>query len=62
VPVEHLRTYETELYQFLETRQAALVAALRDKKQIDDDVKKALNAALEEFGKSFAASGKTAAA
>ena len=62
IPVDQLRVYEIELFQFLETRQTALVAALREKKQIDDDVKKALNAALEEFGKSFVGSGKTAAA
>jgi F-type H+/Na+-transporting ATPase subunit alpha len=62
VPVEQVRAYETELFQFLDTRQGPLVDALREKKQLDDDVKAALNAALEEFGKSFAATGRTAAA
>jgi F-type H+-transporting ATPase subunit alpha len=60
VPVEQVRAYETELYQFLDARKAALVAALSDKKQIDDAIKPELNAALEEFGKTFAASVKAA--
>jgi F-type H+/Na+-transporting ATPase subunit alpha len=62
IPVEQVRPYETELFQFLDTRKAALVAGLSEKKQFDDALKGELNAALEEFGKSFAASGKTAAA
>jgi len=60
IPVEQLRAYENELFQFLETRRADLVAALAEKKQLDDDIKAALNAALDEFGKTFAASVKVA--
>src|SRR5204862_494651 len=41
IPVEQLRAYETELFQFLDTRQGPLVDALREKKQLDDDVKAA---------------------
>jgi F-type H+-transporting ATPase subunit alpha len=62
VPVESVRTYEAELYKFLDTRRAQLLAAIADKKQLDDAIKGELNAALEEFGKSFAASQKGAAA
>jgi F-type H+-transporting ATPase subunit alpha len=61
-PVEQLRAYEIELYKFLDTRKSGLMKALSDKKQIDDAVKADLNQSLEEFGKSFAASNKTAAA
>src|SRR6188768_737882 len=39
IPVEQLRAYEVELFQFLDTRKAALVAALVDKKAIDDVIK-----------------------
>jgi F-type H+-transporting ATPase subunit alpha len=60
VPVEQLRVYEIELSQFLDTRKASLVAALNEKKQIDDTIKSELNAALEEFGKTFSASVKVA--
>jgi F-type H+-transporting ATPase subunit alpha len=59
VPVEQVRAYETELYKFLDTRRAALLSALAEKKAIDDAMKAELNAALEEFGKSFTAAQKT---
>jgi len=62
VPVEQVRAYEIDLYKFLDTRKSGLIKALAEKKQIDDQVKADLNQALEEFGKSFAAAGKTAAA
>jgi F-type H+-transporting ATPase subunit alpha len=61
VPVDRVQTYENELFQFFETRKGELVALLVEKKQIDDEVKPQLNAALEEFGKTFAAAGKSAA-
>jgi len=61
VPVEQVRAYEIDLYTFLDTRKASLLSALAEKKQIDDAVKADLNAALEEFGKTFAAANKTAA-
>jgi F-type H+-transporting ATPase subunit alpha len=53
VPVEHVKRYEAELFRFIETRKTALVAKLVEKKQIDDEIKLELNAALEEFGKTF---------
>ena len=62
VPVEAVRAYEEELYRFLDTRKPHLLSALAEKKQIDDEIKAELNAALEELGKSFAAARKTAAA
>ena len=62
IPVEQVRAYEIELYKFLETRRASLLAALVEKKAIDDAIKAELNAALEEFGKTFTAAQKTAAA
>jgi F-type H+-transporting ATPase subunit alpha len=60
IPVEQLRAYETELYRFFDTRASGLLAALIEKKAIDDQVKADLNKALEEFGKSFAATAKVA--
>jgi F-type H+-transporting ATPase subunit alpha len=62
VPVEHARAYETELYQYLEGSRPQVLSSLSAKKQIDDEVKAALNEALKEFGQMFAASHKTAAA
>ena len=60
VPVERLRRYEDDLYAFLETRHSTVLSTIAEKKILDDDLKKALNAALDEFGRTFAAS--TAAA
>jgi F0F1-type ATP synthase alpha subunit len=60
--VEDARDYETELYKFLDTRRAQLLSSLSEKKQIDDAIKGELTQTLEEFGNTFAASRKTAAA
>jgi F-type H+-transporting ATPase subunit alpha len=54
-PVSALRRYETELYTFLDGRKESLLATLRDKKAIDDDIKSKITAALEEFKKEFTA-------
>jgi F-type H+-transporting ATPase subunit alpha len=62
IPVENVRAYETELYTFLETRRAQLLTSLAEKKQIDDAIKADLNAALKEFGETFAAGRKAAVA
>jgi F-type H+-transporting ATPase subunit alpha len=55
VPVEQLRAYEEELYRHLDTRAVGVLASIAEKKILDDEVKAALEAALEEFGKDFAA-------
>ncbi|MDO9067857.1 MAG: F0F1 ATP synthase subunit alpha [Deltaproteobacteria bacterium] len=54
-PVSSLKRYETEMYAFFDNRQAELVAELRDKKAIDDDLKKRMVAALDQFKKEFTA-------
>ena len=56
IAVERLRVYEEELYRFLETQRPAVLTAIAEKKILDDEVKPQLAAALEEFGKQFAAS------
>ena len=55
VPVEKLRAYEEGLYRFLETRHSAVLGAIQEKKILDDDLKAALKAALEDFGTQFSA-------
>jgi F-type H+/Na+-transporting ATPase subunit alpha len=62
VPVEQVRDYETELFQFLDTRRPQLLSSLAEKAQIDDAIKTDLSQALKEFGESFAAGRKTTAA
>jgi F-type H+-transporting ATPase subunit alpha len=53
VPVEELRRYEEELYRYLETRAPGVLTGIVEKKILDDDGKRALEAALTEFGKQF---------
>ncbi len=54
-PVAALKRYEAELYAFFDNRHAELLAELRDKKAIDDDLKARIVAALEQFKKEFTA-------
>ena len=61
VPVADLRAFETELYKFLETRHASVLSGIAEKKQLDDQLKAALDAAVKEFAADFA-SRKAAAA
>src|SRR5436190_6619990 len=60
VEVERVRDYERDLYAFLDSRRAQLLSSLAEKKQIDDAIKGDLSQALTEFGKTFAATQKTA--
>src|SRR5215203_811883 len=62
IPVEQVRAYEDELFRFLETSKGDLMAQLTEKKAIDDAVKPELNKALEDFGKTFAATAGTTTA
>ncbi|MFL5226399.1 MAG: F0F1 ATP synthase subunit alpha [Microvirga sp.] len=62
VEVDQARAYEMALFQFLDTRRSQLLTSLAEKKQIDDQIKTDLTQALKEFGDSFAAGRKTAAA
>ncbi|HWI41724.1 MAG TPA: F0F1 ATP synthase subunit alpha [Verrucomicrobiae bacterium] len=52
-PVSALRKYEQELYTFFDARKADVIAELREKKAIDDDLKAKLIAALNELKKEF---------
>src|SRR3954464_11377195 len=60
VPIEDVRRYEEDLYRFLEARASSVLTGIAEKKILDDEVKGELNAALEEFGKTFAATAKVA--
>jgi F-type H+-transporting ATPase subunit alpha len=55
VPVGDVGAYETELYRTFELRHAAILKVIADKKQIDDELKGQINAALKDFGQQFAA-------
>jgi F-type H+-transporting ATPase subunit alpha len=55
-PVESLRQYEQDLFRYFDEKHRDLLDEIRDKKEIDDELKKKLDKALKKFGKSFAAS------
>ena len=54
-PVSVLRRYEAELMVFFDSRKSDLVAELKSKKSMDDELKAKFIAALNEFKKEFTA-------
>jgi F-type H+-transporting ATPase subunit alpha len=56
VPVESLKDFERELYAHFDDKHADLLAEIRDKKEISDDLKKKLDKAIKKFIKGFVAS------
>jgi len=62
VPILGVLDYETELYRFIESRRPGILAALHEKKQMDDQLKADLDGALKEFGAQFDAARKASAA
>ena len=61
VAVNNLKAFESELYRFLETRHTDVLKGIVEKKQLDDQLKAALNAAVKEFAEDFAARKSAAA-
>ncbi len=53
-PKDALR-FEKELFQYLDTSHGPMLEAIRTKKVLDDEVKKALDGALREFKEQFVA-------
>ena len=62
VAVDQVGLYETELFQFVEGRDAAVLSDLAAQGKIDDDLKARIEALLREFTEQFNAARKTAAA
>jgi len=53
--IPEIRPFEDGLHKYFESAQSALLADLTKKKQIDDDVRNRLHAAIKEFKAGFAA-------
>ncbi|HZL98244.1 MAG TPA: F0F1 ATP synthase subunit alpha [Terriglobales bacterium] len=51
--VGSLPRFETELFSFMKDKHGALLTEIREKKQINDEIKAKLSAALEEFKGTF---------
>jgi F-type H+-transporting ATPase subunit alpha len=58
--IGEIRAFEDGLYKYFESGQSALVQSLTEKKQIDDDIKGRLQAALKEYKENFKATQKEA--
>src|SRR5688572_13465373 len=61
IPVESVRHFESELLKFLEN-QGTTLAAIREKKTIDDALKTQLKTALDEFKQRYNAQAKSVGA
>jgi F-type H+-transporting ATPase subunit alpha len=61
IALADVRAFETELYRFIESRHPRVFGDIADKKQLDDQLKNALNAAVAEFAKDFSARRAAAA-
>src|SRR5215470_10796419 len=49
VPVDRVKEYQLKLQDWLQTRKAALLGSIREKKELDKDLEAQLKAALDEF-------------
>jgi F-type H+/Na+-transporting ATPase subunit alpha len=58
VPVAEVQRYMKELIEFIDGRHSDIVKTIAEKKQIDDETKKKLDAALTEFRDVFTYEGK----
>jgi len=55
LPVEAVRKYESDLFDFVEAKHGDLLAAMREKRALGDDIKHRLAGVLDEFKERFAA-------
>ena len=53
MPIENIRRFETELYSFLDNSKPDVLEAIREKKELNDDIKGRLKSALDEFKQRF---------
>ncbi|MGB6877845.1 MAG: F0F1 ATP synthase subunit alpha [Candidatus Acidiferrales bacterium] len=62
IPVEDVRRFEKELYNFVETNYGGILKTIADKKALDDGIRAEIKKALDNFKKQFVADRKTAEA
>ncbi len=53
IAVEDVRRFEADLYNFLDSAKPEILQTIREKRQLDDDIKGQLNSALKEFKERF---------
>ena len=52
-PLDQCRAFEEELYRFMENAHPGLLPSIREKKNLDDDLKAQMTSALKEFKSRF---------
>jgi F-type H+-transporting ATPase subunit alpha len=57
-----VQDFEAELFRYIDNRQPDIWESLRKEKQITDDIKAKLDAALKAFQQQFVSSGSAPAA
>jgi F-type H+-transporting ATPase subunit alpha len=62
IAVTDIRAFEDGIYKYFDSAQTALMEELTNKKQLDDDVRNRLHAALKEYKANFLAELQTAKA
>jgi F-type H+-transporting ATPase subunit alpha len=58
LPLDQIRDFETELYKFVENAHPGILSGIREKKELTDELKSKMNAALKEFKDQFVKSRK----
>src|SRR5438067_7281788 len=61
IPVSEVRAFESELYKHLESRAPQVLSGVVEKKQLDDQLKAALDGAVKEFSADFGSRKASAA-
>jgi F-type H+-transporting ATPase subunit alpha len=61
IPVPQVRAFESGLYRYIESRHPQLFRDISEKRQLDDQLKGVLNAAVKEFAGDFAGRASAAA-
>ena len=56
IAVPEVRAYEEQFHRFMDSRFGTLLGTIREKKVLDDDLKKQLTGAIKEFTEQFKAS------
>jgi F-type H+-transporting ATPase subunit alpha len=57
LPVESLRTYEQELYRYIDEKHPDIWSDIKEKRELTDDLRKKVEKALKAFNKKFVAQG-----
>ena len=53
IAVEEIRRFEAELYRFLDDQKPEVLQAIREKRELNDDIKQQLTEALKQFKQEF---------